>query len=73
MKTRFMRLWEQVFVLGIVFTSVASAQQGASDGQWHEHGADKGATRYSNLDQITRDNLSNLKIAWQWNSIDCRA
>lgn len=70
MKTFFMRSSVQIFVVGIVLTSVASAQQGVSDGQWPSHGGDNGATRYSNLDQITRDNVSNLEIAWQWESIE---
>jgi quinoprotein glucose dehydrogenase len=70
MKARFLKSWAQVFVLGIVFTSVSSAQQGVSDGQWRTHGGDKASTRYANLDQITRDNFNKLKIAWQWASID---
>ncbi len=65
-----MRTWAQIFMLGIILTSVASAQQGVSDGQWRSHGGDTGSTRYSNLDQITRDNFSNLEIAWRWESIE---
>ena len=70
MKTHSMRSWAPFFVLVVVLTSSASAQHGVKDGQWREHGGDKGATRYSNLDQITRDNFGKLKIAWQWESID---
>ena len=70
METHSVRSWAQIYVLGIVLTSVASAQQGSRDGQWQEHGGDKGATRYSNLDQITRDNFSKLKVAWKWESIE---
>ena len=70
MKTNCMTSWAQIFVLGILLTSVASAQQGVSDGQWPTHGGDTGSTRYSNLDQITPHNFSSLEIAWQWESID---
>ena len=70
MKSQSINLWILVFMLGIVFTSIASAQQGATDGQWRSYGGDKGSTKYSPLDQITRDNFSRLEIAWQWESID---
>ncbi len=70
MKTDSIRSWAQVFVMVVVSTSIASAQQGVSDGQWHGHGGDNGSTRYSNLDQITRDSFSDLKIAWKWETID---
>ena len=44
------------------------AQQGVSDGQWRHYLGDTGATRYSNLDQITADNVGRLEIAWRWSS-----
>ncbi len=40
------------------------AQQGATNGQWRAAGGDAGQTRYSPLDQITRDNVKDLKVAW---------
>ena len=46
------------------------AQQGATDGQWRAFAADAGATKYSPLDQITRDNVGNLRIAWSRPSVD---
>ena len=44
----------------------ASAQQGATQGEWHHYGGDLGATRYSALDQIGPGNAAQLEIAWRW-------
>ena len=44
------------------------AQQGVSDGQWRHSNGDAGATRYSDLDQITPENAERLRIAWRWDS-----
>src|SRR5262245_50651009 len=47
-----------------VSVSVA-AQQGAKAGQWPNHSGDKGSTKYSPLDQINKNNVRNLKVAWR--------
>jgi len=61
-----------VFILGLV-TSVAEAQflvsdarleSARADGEWLTHGGDYAETRYSTLDQITRDNVARLGLAW---------
>src|SRR5437762_5693526 len=41
------------------------AQQGAKAGQWANHSGDKGSTKYSPLDQINKNNVRNLKVAWR--------
>ena len=55
-------------VLGLVCATAlsASAQQGASGGEWRHYGGDLGSTKYSPLDQINRDNVGDLQIAWRW-------
>ncbi|MBI4552420.1 MAG: pyrroloquinoline quinone-dependent dehydrogenase [Candidatus Latescibacteria bacterium] len=35
-------------------------------GEWRQYGNDLAFTRYSPLDQITRENAKDLKIAWHW-------
>jgi quinoprotein glucose dehydrogenase len=35
-------------------------------GEWRSYGAEEKSTRYSPLDQITRDNVKNLQVAWTW-------
>lgn len=46
--------------------SQATAQNGATDGQWRAYGGDEGSTRYSSLDQINADNIEGLEVAWVW-------
>ena len=56
-------------VLAIGFrrrASPAAAQQGTSGGEWRHYGADLAGTKYSPLDQIDRDNVDQLDIAWRW-------
>jgi quinoprotein glucose dehydrogenase len=36
------------------------------DDQWPSYGGDPGGTRYSTLQQITRDNVSQLQVAWTY-------
>ena len=42
------------------------AQQDAGEGEWRYYGGDSGSTKYSSLDQIDRDNVADLEIAWRW-------
>jgi glucose dehydrogenase len=46
------------------------AQKGAQSGEWRTYGGDLGHTKYSPLDQINKNNVKKLKIAWRWLSID---
>jgi len=41
-------------------------QTGAKNGEWRAYSAEEASTRYSPLDQITRDNVRNLEVAWTW-------
>src|SRR5712691_10367266 len=57
--------------VGIVLaTGFAAAQQGARGGEWARYGADSGTTKYAPLDQINRDNVSQLRIAWRRPAVD---
>jgi quinoprotein glucose dehydrogenase len=42
------------------------AQQGARGGEWRSYAGEAGSTRYAPLDQINRDNVRNLQVAWSW-------
>ncbi len=46
------------------------AQYGATNGQWRSYSGDNGSIKYASLDQIHKDNLKDLKIAWRWSSPD---
>jgi len=52
--------------------AVVTAQQGGSPaaGEWRYYAGDAASTKYSPLDQITRDNVQRLEIAWRWTSPD---
>jgi len=50
--------------------STTVAQRGAPRGQWPTYGGDFGSSKYSALDQITRDNVQRLKVVWKWESVD---
>lgn len=36
------------------------------EAEWIQHRGDYGSKNYSSLDQINRENVKNLKIAWRW-------
>ena len=61
------------FVPGDVLTAgqagAATRRAGQSPpGEWWCCGGDSSSTKYSPLDQINRDNVKNLRIAWRWKS-----
>src|SRR5262245_13027502 len=51
-------------------TSALPAQQRVPVGEWRVYGSDLGNTKYSSLDQITRDNFRRLQVRWRWKSVD---
>ena len=53
-----------VFVMS--WSLPGSGQKGSPGGEWRAYSADAGSTRYSPLDQITRDNVKSLQVAWTW-------
>src|SRR5262245_6934406 len=67
--TAMMRRLQRV-AYGLLIISIAIlpllAQQGAKEGQWRQYASENGSTGYSPLDQINRDNVKNLQIAWSW-------
>ena len=70
-----MRAVSAKFYIGLLVLTTAInanvvAQQGTDGGQWRSFGGDKASTKYAPIDQIDQDNFADLKIAWQWGSID---
>ena len=45
-----------------------NAQTGPANGEWRHYGGDASSARYTPLDQITRDNVRDLEVAWRWKS-----
>src|SRR5688500_476194 len=60
-----------VLLLAAVLASASafvSGQAGVTNGEWPHWGADLGNSKYSSLDQINRDSVKNLRVAWRWKS-----
>ena len=55
-----------VALMGVMVT----AQYGAERSEWRSHGGDPGSTKYAPLDQITKANVSELRIAWRRPAVD---
>src|SRR3990172_3948156 len=54
-------------LLALIAGGVAiRGQSGARNGEWTTYGGDLSSTRYSALDQITRDNFGKLEVAWRF-------
>ena len=54
-----------VLTLCVALTIAVVASQAPSRTDWRYYGGNKGFTRYSALDQINRDNVKSLRIAWR--------
>jgi len=58
-----------VLLLACALLSMNAAVQGQvkpKPGEWTTYGADLASTRYSPLDQITKDNFNQLEVAWRF-------
>ena len=55
-----------VLAIGYGASLPASAQQLTPGGEWRYYGGDLSGTKYSPLDQIDRNNVGELQIAWRW-------
>ena len=47
-----------------------AAQHGAPGGEWRSHGGDPASTKCAPLGQITKANVSQLRIAWRRPAVD---
>jgi quinoprotein glucose dehydrogenase len=55
-----------ILLLAIIPVALARAQSGTAAGEWRYYGGDAQSTKYSPLDQIDRDNVGKLEVAWTW-------
>jgi quinoprotein glucose dehydrogenase len=61
------RVFGGLIAAALALPLAGQAQKGApATGEWRAYAADEGSTRYSALDQINRDNVKNLQVAWTW-------
>lgn len=61
--------WAGAGIVALMAVTVA-AQHGAQSGEWRSHGGDPASTKYAPLDQITKANVSHLRIAWRRPAVD---
>ena len=66
-----MAVLRRLIFLALIMVAVSwpfpgRGQTGAKNGEWRAYSAEEASTRYSPLDQITRDNVNNLEVAWTW-------
>ena len=51
---------------GLEYFKSPSQPQDDSYSEWYAYGGDAGGMRYSRIDQITRDNVAGLQLAWTY-------
>src|SRR6266403_4302117 len=56
----------------VAFGTLAVSTQVKPLGEWRSFGGDKGYTRYSPLDQINKDNVAKVQVAWRRPAIDAQ-
>lgn len=60
-------------VLALVLLAAPNGFAGGiatSSGEWPTYGGDLYSRKYSPLDQINADNVSDVEVVWQWKSVD---
>ena len=73
---RIQRAGTYVAVLAVVVAaagllgSPARAQRGTQDGEWPNFAGNREGMKYSPLDQITKENIDELEVAWRWPTAD---
>ena len=60
------RVYLALLIPALVLPLTGRAQKGSPNGEWRAYGAEEGSTRYSPLDQINRDTVKTLQVAWSW-------
>lgn len=60
------------FLAVVLFCGAVAHGFAAADANWSVYLGDKGASHYSTLSQITRENVAQLEVAWTWHAGDAR-
>ena len=56
--------------IATLFTAALLAAASGNDGDWPVYGHDSGGTKYSPLEQINRQNVTRLQVAWTFHTGD---
>ena len=65
-----LHLWRRRAHLMLAVISFCAIPASAADVNWANVGNDKGGMRYSTLDQINRETVGKLKVAWTYHTAD---
>ncbi|MCS5491497.1 PQQ-binding-like beta-propeller repeat protein [Algoriphagus limi] len=65
-----MRKFQWLFIFILFFWSCKSKNQRTDYTDWSYYGGPADGTRYSSLQQINRDNVANLEVAWTYRTGD---
>lgn len=66
-RPRLLHLLIGLFAVALVWPYPGTGQSAApAAGEWRAYGGTELSTRYSPLDQLNRDTVKNLQIAWTW-------
>ena len=57
--------WLAILAVALTTGIDLEAQDGTNGREWSVHGGDGGYTRYAPLDQITKQNVADLEVAWR--------
>ena len=64
------RLTAQLIFLTLSICSLACVPARETVNEWTHYGSDRASSKYSPVDQINRENVQQLEIAWRWDSPD---
>lgn len=59
-----------LLIVTLAATPISAQKKSGAAGEWRHYGGDAGSTKYSPLDQIKKENVADLKVAWTWDSPD---
>src|SRR5262245_34630644 len=58
--------------IALAIHALVASQSASPNADWRYFGGNKAFTRYSALDQISRDNVKNLRIAWRRPAVNAK-
>ncbi len=61
-----LRVFLGLLVMLSLWSLSGSGQNGSRNGEWRAYRADEASSGYSSLDQINKDTVKNLQVAWTW-------
>ena len=59
-----------ILIASVLITGAYAADSAKKTGEWRFYSADNRATKYSPVDQINKDNVATLRVAWRRPQVD---